>query len=106
MHINLWSVFKNVLLVTIVSNEIKCADRIVYETRIYKAVVVSARASECFFFLNIEEERLISWLVVTLQSRKGKILWFEYSTIKGVVQAKMVKIINFLFFALTVSILR
>ena len=73
MHINLWSVLKNVLLVTIVSNEIKCADRIVYETGIYEAVVVSARASECFF-LNIEEEILISWLVVTLQSRKGKIL--------------------------------
>ena len=33
----------------IVSNEIKCADRIVYETGIYEAVVVSARASECFF---------------------------------------------------------
>ena len=49
MHINLRSVFKNVLLVTIVSNEIKCADRIVYGTGIYKAVVVSARASECFF---------------------------------------------------------
>ena len=94
-------------LVTIVSNEIKCADRIVYETGIYEAVVVSARASECFFLLNIEEERLISWLVVTLQSRKGKILWFEYSTINRVdVQSKMVKIINFLFFALTVSILR
>ena len=43
----------------IVSNEIKCADRIVYETGIYEAVIVSARASECFF-LNIEEERLIS----------------------------------------------
>ena len=40
-------------------NEIKCADRIVYETGIYEAVVVSARASECFF-LNIEEERLLS----------------------------------------------
>ena len=50
MHINLWSVFKNVLLVTIASNEIKCADRIVYETGIYEAVVESARASECFFF--------------------------------------------------------
>ena len=51
MHINLLSVFKNVLLVTIVSNEIKCADRIVYETGIiYEAVVVSGRASECFFF--------------------------------------------------------
>ena len=49
MHINLWSVFKNELLVTIVSNEIKCADRIVYETGIYEAVVVSGRASECFF---------------------------------------------------------
>ena len=46
MHINLWSVLKK----CIVSNEIKCADRIVYETGIYEAVVVSARASECFFF--------------------------------------------------------
>ena len=82
MNSNLWSVTKNVLGVTIVSNEIECADRIVYETGVYEDVVVSARASECFiFFLNIEEERLISWLVVTLQSRKGKILWFEYSTI-------------------------
>ena len=44
----------------IVTNEIKCADRIVYETGIYEAVVVSARASEYFFFLNIEEERLKS----------------------------------------------
>ena len=42
--------FKNVLLVTFVSNEIKCADRIVYETGIYEAVEVSARASECFCF--------------------------------------------------------
>ena len=52
--------FQKCIVVTIVINEIKCADRIVYETGIYKAVVVSARASECFFFLNIEEERLIS----------------------------------------------
>ena len=52
MHINLLSV----LLVT----KIKCDDKIVYETGIYEAVVVSGRASECFFLLNIEEERLIS----------------------------------------------
>ena len=32
---------------TIASKEIECADRIVSETRIYKAVVVSARAKEC-----------------------------------------------------------
>ena len=47
--------------VTIVSNEIECADRIiVHGTGIYEAVVVNARVSECFFFLNFEEERLIS----------------------------------------------
>ena len=49
-HIAVPKGLKNVLLVTIVGNEIKCADRIVYETGIYEAVVVSARASECFFF--------------------------------------------------------
>ena len=41
------SVIKNVLGVTIVSKEIECADRIVSEIGIYKAVVVSARAKEC-----------------------------------------------------------
>ena len=41
------SVMKNVLGVTIVSKEIECADRIVFETGIYKAVLVSARAKEC-----------------------------------------------------------
>ena len=40
------SVIKNVLGVTIVSKEIECADRIVPETGIYKAFVVSARAKE------------------------------------------------------------
>ena len=40
-------VIKNVFGVTIVSKEIECADKIVSETRIYKAVVVSARAKEC-----------------------------------------------------------
>ena len=51
MHRNIWSVFKNVLGVTIVSNEIECADRIiVHGIGIYEAVVVNARASECFFF--------------------------------------------------------
>ena len=43
---------------TIVSQEIKRGDIIVYETGIYKAVVVSARASKCFFLLYIEVERL------------------------------------------------
>ena len=45
------SVVKNVLGVTIVSKEIDCADRIVYENRIYRAVLASARASECFVFI-------------------------------------------------------
>ena len=45
MYRNLWSVFKNVLGVTIVSNEIECADRIVHGTGIYEAVVVNARAN-------------------------------------------------------------
>ena len=40
------SVVKNVLGVTIVSKEIDCADRIVYENGIYRAVLASARASE------------------------------------------------------------
>ena len=63
------------------NKDIEGADRIVYETGIYKAVVISVMASECFyFFLNIEVERL-SWLIVTLQSRKGKVLWLEYLTL-------------------------
>ena len=33
-----------------------------------------------FIFLDIEVERL-SGLIVTLQSRKGKVLWFEYLTL-------------------------
>ena len=75
------SVIKNALGIIIDNKDIEGADRIVYETGIYKAVVISARASECFyFFLNIEVERL-SWLIVTLQSRKGKVLWFEYFTL-------------------------
>ena len=40
---------KNVWGVTIVSKEIDCADKIVHETGIYKAIVVSTRESECFF---------------------------------------------------------
>ena len=43
--------YQNVLGVTIASEEIECADRIVNETGIHKADVVSIRASE--FFLNI-----------------------------------------------------
>ena len=41
------SIIKNVLGITIISKEIECADRIVSQTGIYKAVVVSARAKEC-----------------------------------------------------------
>ena len=45
------SVIKNVWGVTTANNEIECADRIVYETGTYKAVVVSGRAGECFISL-------------------------------------------------------
>ena len=38
--------------VTIASKEIDCADRIVHETGIHKAIVDSTKESECF--LNIE----------------------------------------------------
>ena len=41
------SIIKNVLGITIISKEIECADRIVSQTGIYKAVVVSDRAKEC-----------------------------------------------------------
>ena len=47
------SVIKNVWGATIVSQEIERSDIIVYETGIYKAVVVSARASKYFFFFCI-----------------------------------------------------
>ena len=47
------SVIKNVWGAPIVSQEIERGDIIVYETGIYKAVVVSARASKCFFFFYI-----------------------------------------------------
>ena len=48
------SVIKNVWEVTIVNNEIECANRMVYETGsgTHKAVAVSARAGECFISLN------------------------------------------------------
>ena len=45
------SVIKNVWGVTTVNNDIECADRIVYETGTYKAVVVSGRTGECFISL-------------------------------------------------------
>ena len=54
------SVIKNELGVTFVSKEIECADKIVYETRIHKAVVVSTRAGECFFLLLYFEVELLS----------------------------------------------
>ena len=53
------SVIKNALGIIIGNKDIEGADRIVYETEIYKAVVISAKAGEClYFFLNIEVERL------------------------------------------------
>ena len=73
------SVIKTVFEVAIVSREIECADRIVYETGIYKAVIVSASASECIF-LYIEVGRL-SLLIVALYSIKGKVMWFGWSTV-------------------------
>ena len=52
-------VIKNALGIIIRNKDIEGADRIDYETGIYKSVLISARASECFyFFLNIEVERL------------------------------------------------
>ena len=45
------TVIKNVWEVTIVNNGIECANRIVYETGTYKAVVFSGRAGECFISL-------------------------------------------------------
>ena len=55
------SVIKNELGVTFVSKEIECADKIVYETRIYKAVVVSTRAGECFFFYILKWNYCPDW---------------------------------------------
>ena len=43
------SVIKNALEIIIGNKEIECSDRIVYETGIYKAVVISTRASDFFF---------------------------------------------------------
>ena len=37
--------------VTVVNNEIEWADRIVYETGTYKAVVISGRTGECIISL-------------------------------------------------------
>ena len=45
------SVIKNVWEVTIVNNEIECANRIVYETGTHKAVAVSGSAGGCFISL-------------------------------------------------------
>ena len=43
--------YQNVLGVTIASEEIECAERIVYETGFHKADVVSTRASDFFYIL-------------------------------------------------------
>ena len=45
------SVIKNARGITIVNNEIDCADRIVHESGTYKAVVVIGKAGECFISL-------------------------------------------------------
>ena len=58
MYRNLWRVLSKMYGggggATIVSQEIERGDIIVYETGIYKAVVVSARASKCFFFYTLK----------------------------------------------------
>ena len=43
--------------VTIASKKIDCADRIVHETGIHKAIVDSTKESECF--LNIEGIKIV-----------------------------------------------
>ena len=64
------SVIKNALGIIIGNKDIEGADRIIYETGIYKAVVISVRANECFyFFLNIE---------VTLNLTLGCLHKFKY----------------------------
>ena len=40
----------------IVSQEIERGDIIIYESGIHKAIVVSARASKCFFFIHRSEK--------------------------------------------------
>ena len=50
--IDIYLFIKNVWEVSIVNNEIECANRIDYETGTPKAVAVSARAGECFISLN------------------------------------------------------
>ena len=76
MNSNLWSVAKNVLGVSVVSEEIECADRIVYGTGIYKAVLVSAKVSECVFSIHWSGKIVLINSDILLSS-KGKILWFE-----------------------------
>ena len=44
--------YQNVWEVAIVNNEIECANRIVYETGTYKAVVVCGLAGGCFISSN------------------------------------------------------
>ena len=68
------SVIKNVWEVTIVKNEIECANRIVYESGTHKAVAVSARAGESFISLN--EVSRMPWLILALQSMENKVLWY------------------------------
>ena len=50
---------KIVLGVTIGSKEIECADKIVSESGIYKAVVVSVRAEECLIAYPFDEVEIL-----------------------------------------------
>ena len=65
------SVIKNVWEVTIVNNEIECADRIVYETGTYKAVVVSGRAGECFISLYLSVKIAQIDIGIAIYERQG-----------------------------------
>ena len=84
------SVIKNVWEVTIVNNEIECANRIVYETGTHKGVAVSARAGECLISLN--EVSRMPWLILALQSMKDKVLWYRFSTVNFILGCLLFKI--------------
>ena len=65
------SVIKNAWGVTIVNNEIECADRIVHETGTYKAVVVSGKAGECFISLKWSVKIALIDIGIAIYERQG-----------------------------------
>ena len=82
--------YQNVWEVTIVNNEIECANRIVYETGTYKAVVVGVLAGECFISSN--EVSRMPWLILALQSMKDEVLWYGVSTVNFILGCLLFKI--------------